>query len=77
MNGPVVTSFNVDDTYSFKQSGNFTNEEAEGEDVSWSYYASGVLKQDQRPEAPKNFAQRDSGSEGIVLPQDGSPLLLA
>lgn len=43
MHGPVVTSFNVDDKYSFSQSGKF---DAEEEDVSWSYYKSGVLKQD-------------------------------
>jgi len=42
MHGPVVTSFNVDDSYSFKQAGKFDAEE----DVSWSYYHSGVLKQD-------------------------------
>ena len=60
MHGPVVTSFNVDDKYSFSQSGKF---DAEEEEVSWSYYKSGVLKQDQRPDTPKLWAQKSKGDK--------------
>jgi len=47
MNGPVVTALNTDDDYSFSHGGNFA------EDPSFSYYESGVMKQDQRPDSPQ------------------------
>lgn len=64
MHGPVVAAVNVDDDYSFAQSGKFEGPE----DPSFSFYKSGVMKQDQRPDSPQ-FAQAMSGLE---VPENGS-----
>lgn len=62
--GPVVAALNTDDDYSFAQGGAYDD----GSDPSFSYYASGVMKQDQRPDTPA-FAQ---APESIQVPSDGS-----
>lgn len=68
LNGPVVTAINTDDDYSYGFGGNYTSMD----DPGFSFYSSGVMKQDQRPDSPQ-FSQTSS----LTIPENGDALVLA